>query len=214
MQTKPAFLFTILVLSLTMTAYGSERLSFGLKSGLNYGKVRFVDSDKVDVLDISYRRGLLLGGYIQTKLSKNIFLTTEVIYQRFNSNLSLAGNIISKFYEEYKISYLDLAILMKHQTSLPFLPYLIAGPSMDYLLAARYKLDGFPIALEEDISDDFPAVNISAVMGVGKSMRLSKSLSLIVELRVQLWLTGYTISIDESLKRKNQEVQFAFGIGF
>lgn len=89
---------------------------------------------------------------------------------------------------KYSASYIEVPILAKYSipTNSDFTPYLMAGPSLGYLLSGKVIFDS---GSEDDRTDSFKNIDIALALGGGTHIPVNV-FNLFVELRYALGLTN------------------------
>lgn len=148
----------------------------------------------VEVLDISSLSVLVELQYSQKGMSETIPITSI-------SQPEGTGQFITK---SPRVDYLSIPVLVKARFSTPVIvPYLIAGPRLDFLLSK--KGDGF-----DEVIDKFRTSELGATVGVGMEVASLLSISLLAEFR-------YNASFNDAFNNnlltvKNRSLDFLLGV--
>ncbi len=152
-------LFIAICIIGTTIAYSQERISFGIKGGLNYSSngdltVQDVINAGEDIIEGSESKvGFNIGFYSKIKLA-NFYLRPELVYTRTSSEYDDV---------DYNIQKIDLPVLLGYRIVGPL--SIFAGPAFQYVLDNDLDIDDVDIDdVENDISLGF---NIGAAVQIG-----------------------------------------------
>ena len=140
-------------------AYSQERISFGIKGGLNYssnGDLRVQDVINVgeDIIEGSESKvGFNIGFYSKIRLA-NFYIRPELAYTRTTSEFDDI---------DYNIQKIDLPILLGYRIIGPL--SIFAGPAFQYVLDNDLDIDDIDIEdVENEVSLGF---NLGAAVQIG-----------------------------------------------
>lgn len=191
-----AFLTLILVLP------AKAQVNFGVIGGLNLANVSF-DPDP-DGVDISNRTGFGIGGVLSFGLGETLALQLEPMFLQKGAKATGQG-ITGE--TELKASYIEVPAMLKFAFgSGEIKPYVMAGPTIGYLLSAKQD--------ETDIKDDVKSIDFGLTFGGGVSLPMGNN-TVFVEGRYSLGLTDINDDSDPNAdKIKTKGIQIMAGITF
>lgn len=162
----------------TMTAFGQIGVSPGITGGLNFSSL---SGENVNYSTALTRYAIGVSAEISSPFLPIAF-QLEVLYSekggKGDGDYTLPAYVISSL-GTYKYSYIDVPILLKYYFSVPAIkPYIILGPSVDFLLNAKREITDISSSMEdyqytEDIKDRTTHIEISGVVGVGIKVPLA-----------------------------------------
>lgn len=123
---KNVFAFVILFCALSTFAQ-ENKVTFGVKAGLNYGDNGRIEGTDFTSLNAEDRVGYHLGVFLRGKLTDQIYLKPELQYTVNNSTYELNGQDL-----DYNIKKLDLPILLGASVLGPI--HVFGGPSLQYIV--------------------------------------------------------------------------------
>lgn len=168
---------------------GSDKFIYGFKGGINYSRIDYQEGYVLFVDNHSYPPGYLMGISLGINLWNDFAVISEVNFQASNVKMHILDgtDIID---QEFKLTFLKFPILLRYCPDLHFIPYLIIGPSFNYLIKARYSASAVfsDLNTKNDISikNKLPSISTSMEFGIGKKINLANTVFLLFEIRGQL----------------------------
>ncbi len=218
---KSVCLLAFCMLGLIINAQKSEKISFGIKAGINLSK--FSDAEYRD--NESPKFGFHMGGIMEIPLSKRFALQPELFYTEIGSksditnynivdfNLGYVDEINHRFNE--RLGYIKLPVLLKFYLNNRL--SIDLGPELGYLVWADYKYESNAGELMASGSgngkrqyDDFDvSANIGATYNFKNNMFI----------QARFGMSTYDIFDDDFFDvietgRKNMVLQFSTGYKF
>jgi hypothetical protein len=183
---KKLRLSVFLTIAFTFILQSALTQQLGIRSGLNYAKLKFTGSTDSDLKNalMAYRQTTVYGGFLNFKIVPLVSLQIEGNYdpRGYKSEVpSYSGEGIFEGEEYVGIDYLTVPVLARVKL-LVF--YLEAGPYAGFLLKARHVQTGtITIAntsgfetndyfAEEDIKDELKNIDYGVIVGGGLSFKL------------------------------------------
>jgi opacity protein-like surface antigen len=211
--------FLTVLLALFMVAPASAQVHIGVVGGLNLADIRSNDLEQnirtetgLDV-NIAKRTTFAMGGIVDYFLSENLALRMEPMYVQKGCKLELRSSVTGFQFDEdvtSKVGYLELPVMIKYAFGAEKAkPYILAGPSLGYMLSAKMVSGGE----EEDIKNDIKDFDFGLNFGAGLSIPI-ETYSLFVEGRYALGLIDIDDDQDEPSSVKTEGIQFFAGITF
>ena len=131
--------------------HSAQKVSFGLKGGLNLSNLHYSD----DVIDAKTKLGFNLGALAHLHLAPQLALQPEVYYSAQGAKYDV-GNDEAKV----KLGYINVPVLIQYMFDNGF--RLQAGPQVGFLINAKSELG----SVETDIKDNLKKVDFGATAGV------------------------------------------------
>lgn len=202
-------IFTILVVfTLSSTWAFAQRLTAGLKAGMNIANIH--GDDVEDVWDSKI--GICAGGFITCSLSGLFAIQPELLFTMKGSKAEEAGNKVTM-----KLNYLEIPVLVKLSIPTPGIvkPSLFVGPSLAIKLSAKAKVEFAGESEEEDISEELKSTDFGLVFGGGIDFGLGRG-KLTVDGRYTLGLatTHEPEEGEEEVDMKNGVISIMVGYSF
>lgn len=151
----------IAVLSLVTPAIGQEYY-LGVTGGMNIAKMKITGDGEDQNVDALNRLGI--GGIIGVRFKDNLSLHLRPLYLQKGGTVTQdapSPNI------DFIMSYLEVDISLKITTGDQLRPYLIAGPSLGFLLSGEVELDIEGNKVTGDIMDISKSTEFSLGIGAG-----------------------------------------------
>ena len=185
----------------------NAQVNFGVIGGLNLANLS-VDPD--DGVDLSNRTAFGIGGILSFGVGETLALQLEPMFLQKGAKLKLS-DLGFTLEAEIKVSYIEVPAMLKFAFgSGDTKPYVMAGPTVGYLLSAKVKDD----MEEQDIKDDVKNIDFGLAFGGGVSLPMGNN-TLFVEARYSLGLSDLNDDPDDpdtSIKTKG--IQIMAGITF
>lgn len=199
----------------------TAQMSIGGRIGLDIGSVSFSQSLPSGETN-STHTGILVGGQLDNWFSDMWAISIQLLYDQKGSEFSIAannGNGVSSTTDGVS-SYLELPILVKFAIgSGSFKPYIFAGPSFGLLLTSTETNGNTSLSVDSD----YNTLDISALLGVGASLRLGDTgPSILLDIGDAIGLvniikngnTEPVTSQEVSQSAKTNDIRIAAGIMF
>jgi hypothetical protein len=149
----------------------NAQMSIGGRIGVDIGSVSYSQSLPSGYTTSSHT-GFLVGAQLDNWFSDMWALSVQLLYDQKGSAFTIADNSgsgLASTTGSTVSSYLEIPILVKFAIgSGDFRPYLFAGPSFGFLLAASETSGSTSISIDSS----FNTLDVSALVGVGASYRL------------------------------------------
>lgn len=142
---KVALILGVAVMAMTANA---QRVSFGLKGGMNISSESQSDVVKSYISDgLSYRTAFHIGGVLNYMLAERWDLEADLLYsmQGYKDKINTTDGTQQISGNNYKVTshYLTLPIGVKYYPIAGF--YVECGPQLGYLLSKKGKLDAWEV---------------------------------------------------------------------
>jgi hypothetical protein len=170
------------VLFCSVTASAQHRV--GVMGGLNFTNLD-ADFDAAET-DLSSRTLFGLGGVVDLRLSENISLHLEPMYLRKGA---LATDVEDRIEFPITLSFLELPVFVKAEFGSTAKPYVMAGPTIGYLLSADIEGELSGITFKGDLKDVTESIDLGIGFGAGVSYPVG-SASIFLEGRYSLGLSN------------------------
>jgi hypothetical protein len=217
------FLITaLLVLFLSMPASAQHRI--GVIGGLNIANVDAEFDDAT--MDVSNKTVFGLGGVVDFRLSENFSLYAQPMYQQKGG---VATQLDTNLDFPFKFAFLELPVFLKAEFGNTVRPYLMAGPTIGYLLSADTEVEYSGLTFKGDLKEVTEKIDFGLGFGAGLRYPLS-TVSIVVEGRYTLGLVnmqkGGTIDLSagpiveeidwdkDADAYKNRGIQIMAGVAF
>ncbi|SFE05330.1 Outer membrane protein beta-barrel domain-containing protein [Chitinophaga sp. CF118] len=179
---KKSFLILVVAACATFTA-NAQKISFGVKGGLNIAKLTDYDNSKV-------RASIFAGGYANFAFNENLSVQPELLYSGQGNKYEVLNTDFTN-----KLGYINIPVMVQYRIVPEF--YLEAGPQLGFLASAKTKSGKVTV----DIKDDCKTVDFGLGFGVGYQFSNGFGIG-------GRYMFGLTkVSEDENLKRKNSVAQ-------
>lgn len=160
----------LLVVGILLSAAPVQaQIDVGVIGGVHLTSNR-VDPD--DFFDVKSRPEFGFGGVIGIPLMDALSLKIEVLYLRKGSDIRVTG-----FDEDVEVvaEYIEFPIMAKYSFDAGGIhPYLIAGPTIGFLLSARQTASFIP-SEAEDIKDDTESLDLGIGIGAGVDLPIGSN---------------------------------------
>lgn len=164
------------------------QINVGVIGGVNITDVDI--SDVEDNINTGTRSGFGIGGVLNLSLGPKLKLVFEPMYSQkgaellFVDNPEFLGTII-----KFNIDYIEIPIMVRIELGNSTMkPYVIAGPTIGFVLSSKIKLSALGIDIEADLDNVVKSVDIGIGFGGGLSFPIGSN-SLFIEGRYLLVLT-------------------------
>jgi len=200
---KKMSVLVVALFTLITVLSANAQVNFGVIGGLNLAKLSF-DPDLQGV-DLSNRTAFGIGGVLSFGVGETLALQLEPMFLQKGVKASAQG-----FESEIKASYIEVPAMLKFAFgSGDTKPYVMAGPTVGYLLSAKVKdPDG-----EQDIKDDVKNIDFGLAFGGGVSLPMGNN-TVFVEGRYSLGLSDLNDDPTDDIKIKSKGIQIMAGITF
>ena len=192
-----------------------KRFLIGFELGVNNSSIIIQDREYLfEGIDEenTFPLGFDFNFFIETKLLENLSLINEISYK--HTNPEIKGSTTSEGIQTNKFlfDYIGISFLPKYKIlSNSFLPYLIIGCNLDYLVSANYEWYDEIYAENKGsrcIKDELSPIMTSICFGLGKQFTIN-DLLIFAEFRYLLGITEYKLESFE--KWRQNEIQFLVG---
>ena len=191
------------LLTLISVLPATAQVNLGVIGGLNLANLS-VDPDQG--VDISNRTAIGIGGILSFGMGETLALQLEPMFLQKGAKLKFSEQGFT-LETEFKISYIEVPAMLKFAFgSSDTKPYVMAGPTVGFLLSAK--------AEDEDVKDDVKSIDFGLAFGGGVSLPMGNN-TLFVEARYSLGLSDINDDPDDpdtSIKTKG--IQIMAGITF
>jgi hypothetical protein len=154
---KKLFLVSAAILFFAAGAFA--QLSVGAKAGLNLANLA---GD--DVEDSDMRTSFHVGGYLNFAFSENLSLQPELLYNSVGAKSSYDDPDFGDVTETIKLNYISLPVMLVYSFGTVNLQ---AGPQVNFLAGAKYKIEADGESFEEDINDGLKSTDFGFNVGLG-----------------------------------------------
>jgi hypothetical protein len=191
---KKLFLMFAAVLFFAVGAFA--QLSVGAKAGLNLANLA---GD--DVEDSDMRSSFHVGGYLNLPISEKLSLQPELLYNSLGAKSSYDDPDFGDVTETLKLNYISLPVMLVYSFGTVNLQ---AGPQINFLAAAKYKIEADGESYEEDIKDGLKGTDFGFNVGLGANFGKFNATA-----RYCLGLSS--ISDEDGADTKNTVIQLSLG---
>jgi hypothetical protein len=226
MKTITYFKISSFLLFLFVGLQLHAQISYGVKAGVHVGNVN-LDGLSKNILPIQTKAfiGETFGVFADIPLSSQFSFQPEINYTakgfQFNEGIDLGELGLPfdlRFVARTKVNTIDIPLLLKYKipTGGGIEPYLLAGPSINYIASANFRVRANLIADITALNMDIPLgginrVNVAGVLGAGVALPAgSGKIMLDARFLRDLSNTVRTPIIDVAAKNTG----FAFNIGY
>ena len=199
---KKMSVLVVALFTLITVLPANAQVNLGVIGGLNLASLSF-DPDP-DGVDLSNRTGFGIGGVLSFGLGETLALQLEPMFLQKGAKATGQG-ITGE--TEVKASYIEVPAMLKFAFgSGEIKPYVMAGPTIGYLLSAKQD--------EDDIKDDVKNIDFGLAFGGGVSLPMGNK-TVFVEGRYSLGLTDINDDSDPDADEiKTKGIQIMAGITF
>jgi hypothetical protein len=196
-----------LALALVLEApAAAQSVQGGIKGGVSFSTVSGLGDVIGDLpqLDTSNRINWIAGVFVKVNLGSFFAFQPEVLYVRKGAKLAATG----LFTEDLKVSlsYIDIPLLARIQTSKGTGFYLLAGPSIGMNVAAETE---DAAGETEDVKEDVNGSEMGLVIGAGVDLA-----HFVLEGRYTQGLSNVAKNLEDDESVTNRAVSLLFGIRF
>jgi hypothetical protein len=180
----------VMVLSLSMVLPVSAQLSVGVIGGLNFADFELSGNDKMNEMEVSNMTAFGVGGVLDLGFSKSLCLHVEPMYIQ-------KGGEVEEYNDDpeysWTMSYVEVPIFLKYGLAMPIRPYIMAGPTIGYLLTSELEGEKEGVAYTADMEKVTEKFDYGLGFGGGVSIPVSFC-NIFVEGR-------YSLSLQDALKK-------------
>jgi len=197
---------TVLIISLFAIQPASAQLHFGALAKLNIAKLT---ADPADY-DYSSRLGMGIGAVIVRDFNGNVAVQVEPMFLQKGSKEK------DDYYDvTVKLNFFEIPILLKYAFGNGEIrPYVVAGPTIGFLMSAKVKGSGGGESFEQDIKDITKGMDFGLTFGVGATKPMGKN-SLLGEVRYDAGLSNLNDDSDfPDATLKSSGIEVIVGILF
>lgn len=154
--------------------------------------------------DYSGRFGFGIGAVLDRSLTGQYDLHLEPMYLQKGATIDDSGDEVT-----FKISYLEIPVMFRYnfQSAGTTMPYAMAGPSIGYLLNAKFESGGS----EFDAKDQIRSFDLG--IGIGGGVKIPKDdLQFFAEARYVLGLANINDDASDNATVKNRGIHVLFGV--
>ncbi len=204
---KNMVIFLVVFLTVFTVLPASAQVNLGVLGGLNLASC---DVDPLEEMEISNLTAFGFGCVLDYSLNEFITLHLEPMYLQKGTK----GDW-EMFELEFKLAYIEIPVMLKYAFGTSEIkPYVIAGPTIGYLLSGTMKMSGDGYSEEEDIEDETKSLDFGLCFGAGVSVPMSNN-SIFLEARYALGLTNINDDPDDpDTDVKTKGIQIFAGITF
>lgn len=197
---------TIAALFFAVSASGQNKL--GLLAGFNTTNI--IAKPVQAGTGYKPRTRLLFGAFYDMQVATSLQVRLEPMLVQKGALLEVYGDgTIDGRIDDISQNYIELPILAKYNLGKSdTAPYVLAGPSLGFLISASQKA----ILEEIDIKDLRSALEVGFSAGIGLVIPTSTS-EVFIELRYNIGLSNALKGSSEGESMKNNGVRLLFGIG-
>lgn len=212
----------LLALFFSMSASAQPRL--GVVGGLNIADVN-ADFDDEE-MDVSDKTVFGFGGVVDLRLSENFSLYLQPMYLQKGTRVT---DKVDNIEFPFTYAFLELPVFLKAEFGSAVRPYIMAGPTVGYLLSAEVEGEYSGLTFKGDLKEVTEDLDFGLGFGAGLRYPLS-TISIFVEGRYTLGLVNmqkggtFTMSagpITEEITwdkdedaYKNRGIQIMAGVAF
>ena len=182
MKRSTCLVLALVVLFFSMSASAQHRI--GIIGGLNVAE--FDVGEKVATNEYATKTVFGIGGVIDFRLSENFSLYLQPMYLQKGARVT---DTVDNLEFPFKSAFLELPIFLKAEFGSTVRPYLMAGPSIGFLLSSDVEGDFEGIHFKGDMKDVTESIDFGLGFGAGVSYPL-KTFTIFVEGRYALGLTN------------------------
>lgn len=220
MKKFAALVFAVAAVALFTSQAQAQGVTYGLKAGLNLANVT-IKSASTDMPDFKSQIGGVEGIFVNFKLGA-VSIQPELLYSQRGTKWTEDEEVgVAILTGHMRITSLELPILVKYNfLSGAVRPFVLAGPSISYLLSARwqynvhYYTSGYTdYSYAYSMTDDLKKIALAGVFGIGADYHVSKYV-FSLEARYHLGLTNVIKDTEDSDVTSAKHKGFTVLIGF
>ncbi|MBN2031224.1 PorT family protein [bacterium] len=200
----------VLLISVGVYAQNSK---IGVIGGVNIANVS-IDADSVTTSSIT---GLGIGGVLDLALSENVSICLEPMYLQKGTKQDMQEEITT-INVQMKVNYIEIPILLKILLgSGNAKPYIMAGPTIGFVMSANMEVSFLGMTAEGDIKDLMESLDYGVSFGGGIGFAMGNN-TFFVEARYTMGLADVfkggefqgDIIPDEEVKTKGIQIMGGF----
>jgi hypothetical protein len=172
----------LLTLLFSMSASAQHRI--GVIGGLNIANVDAEFDDAT--MDVSNKTVFGFGGVVDLRLNENFSLYMQPLYQQKGA---LVTQLNSNLDFPFMFAFLELPVFLKAEFGSAVRPYLMAGPTVGYLLSADTEVEYSGLTFKGDLKEVTEDLDFGLGFGAGLRYPIS-TVSIFVEGRYILGLVN------------------------
>ena len=180
----------VLLISVGVYAQNSK---IGVIGGVNLANIS-VDDDSATTSSLT---GFGIGGVLDLALSENISLCFEPMYLQKGAKEEIEEEVTT-IDASIKLNYIEIPVFLKILLgSSDTKPYIMAGPTIGFLMSANMEVSAMGMSMEVDIKDFMESIDYGVSFGGGISFAMGNN-SFFIEGR-------YTIGLADVFKGGESE---------
>jgi hypothetical protein len=172
----------LLALFFSMSASAQHRI--GVIGGLNIANVDAEFDDAT--MDVSNKTVFGFGGVVDLRLNEHFSLYMQPLYQQKGA---LVTQMNTDLDFPFKFAFLELPVFLKAEFGNIVRPYLMAGPTIGYLLSADTEVEYSGLTFKGDLKEVTEKIDFGLGFGAGLRYPIS-TVSIFVEGRYTLGLVN------------------------
>lgn len=187
----------LLVLFFSTKNYSQESMIYGFKGGIGISSFMNLENSPSTTYEkyptYSFPLGFSLGFYIEKKISKQLLLVGEFLYQKSIKKITISTGIEGILDQKVTMHSFKFPILLKYQPQFMWNFYFTLGPSFTIPVEANYNYFDHVYSYYHgsiEVTKNFPSISTSIELGIGKTLVLSDNV-FFVELSGELGLTKF-----------------------
>lgn len=198
-------------------------IGIGAKAGINIANASY-NPDLPAGFTKSSRTGFMFGGVVEIGLAGPLYIQAEPLYVQKGSVVE--GTIgVDPFTLQpvtgkstTKVGVFEIPILLKAKFPAgPLKPYVFAGPSIGFLLAATETEEAQGQSTDVDIKDQLSSTDIGLLFGAGAEFKVAPLVALTLDARYSLGLTDLSKTVPGEVAHrsiKTTGIQILVGVLF
>jgi hypothetical protein len=203
----------IAVFVLTLATSVSAETRVGLQGGVNLASIRVTPAESGFTFSTLTRPGV--GGLVDVGLDDRLSVRLEPMFLGKGSRFRIEPDALFGNQEvtgRFRLSYLELPVFLRLSAGGRLHPYVMAGPTVGYLLKAKARGKAGDEETDQDVKDDFKKLDFGLGLGGGVRVPVGGA-SLFVEGRYVLGLWNVTNDTYNS-KLRTKGYQVGAGLTF
>lgn len=203
MKINRVFITLCIMFSLSIGTY-AQTSKIGVIGGINLANIS-VDDDSTTTKNLM---GLGIGGVLDLALSNNVSLCFEPMYLQKGAEQDIQEEI-GTINVKMKLNYIEIPVFLKILLgSGDMKPYIMAGPTIGFLMSANMEVSMLGVSVEGDIKDFIESMDYGVGFGGGISFAMGNN-TFFIEGRYTMGLTDIFKggTFEEDMEIPNEEVK-------
>jgi len=163
------FLLVIITLGCLINPVIGQEFYFGVTGGMNLADMKIIGDGEEQTVNPRNLYGI--GGILGLQFNKSLSVQLRPLYLKKGGTLDQEQPSLEV---DFTMSYLEFDISLKVATGNQFRPYVLAGPSIGFLMTSEAEFEDYGYTLKADLMDISKKIEYGFGIGAGIDYSLRK----------------------------------------